>query len=113
MVAGRCNRNSSLLSQGKELHLLKTIAGGEFFITGFRNRDISRLLFPQDCASKKERKRISAAVSYRLRILRAHGLILKVHRSHRYFVTKKGRAVITALLSAQQATITQLTKAIA
>jgi hypothetical protein len=84
-----------------ELHLLKTIAGGEFFITGFRNRDIARLLFPQDCASKKERKRISAAVSYRLRILRAHGLILKVHRSHRYFVTKKGRAVITALLSAQ------------
>ncbi|MBI5115102.1 hypothetical protein HZA56_01360 [Candidatus Poribacteria bacterium] len=96
-----------------ELHLLKTIAGGEFFITGFRNRDIARLLFPQNCASKEERKRISAAVSYRLRILRAHGLILKVHRSHRYFVTKKGRAAITALLSAQQATITKLTEAVA
>jgi hypothetical protein len=97
----------------KELHFLKTIARGEFFITGFRNRDIAQLLFPNSCASKEERKRTSAAVSYRLRILRAHGLILKIHRSHRYFVTKKGRAVITALLCAQQATITQLTDAVA
>jgi hypothetical protein len=96
-----------------ELHLLKTIAGGEFSITGFRNRDIAQLLFPKSCASQKDRKRISAAVSYRLRILRAHGLIVKVHRSHRYFVTKKGREVTTALHSAQQATITKLTNAIA
>jgi hypothetical protein len=96
-----------------ELHLLKTITGGEFSITGFRNRDIAQLLFPKSPASQKDQKRISAAVSYRLRILRAHGLIVKVHRSHRYFVTGKGREVITALLSAQQATITKLTNAIA
>lgn len=96
-----------------ELHLLKTVAGGEFFITGFRNRDIAKELFPKAFASQKERKRAAAAVSYRLRILRAHGLIMKVQQTNRYFVTKKGRSIITGIIAAHQATITQLTKNVA
>lgn len=92
-----------------DMHLFKTIAGGEFLITGFRNRDIAQILFPVP-TSAQERKRNSAAISYRLGILRAHGLIAKVQHTHRYFLTKKGRRIITALLAAHQATITQLTK---
>jgi hypothetical protein len=96
-----------------ELHLLNTIAGGEFFITGFRNRDIAKALFPKASASLQERKRASTAVSYRLRILRAHGLVARVQHTNRYFVTKKGRRIITAILAAHQATIEQLTKKVA
>lgn len=92
-----------------EMDFLKIIAGGEFLITGFRNRDIVKLLFPAASMSAKDRKRTSARISHRLRILRAHGLIAKIQHTHRYRVTKKGRRIITALLSAQQATITQLT----
>jgi hypothetical protein len=94
-----------------EVRLLKTIAGGEFLITGFRNRDIAQTLFGSSKnPSAQQRKRISAAVSYRLRILRAHGLIAKIQHTHRYRVTKKGRRIITALLAAQQVTIAQLTR---
>lgn len=95
-----------------DFRLLQAVARGEFLITGFRNRDIAQILFPAP-TSAKERKRISAVVYYRLRILRAHGLIAKVQHTHRYFVTKKGRRIITAVIAAQQATIAQLTKEVA
>ena len=42
--------------------------------------------------------------------LRAHGLIKKVPRSHRYLVTDKGRSVIGALLAARNASVHQLAK---
>jgi len=94
-----------------ELNLFNTVVGGEFLITGFRNRDIVKGLFPK--ISAQERKRVAAAASYRLRILRGHGLIVKVQHTNRYFVTKKGRAIITGILAAHRATITQLTKNVA
>jgi hypothetical protein len=94
----------------KELTLLQAVTRGEFLITGFRNRDIAQILFPTLSASSREKKRASAAVSYRLRLLRAHGLIAKVQHTHRYLLTKKGRRILTAVLAAHQATITQLTK---
>jgi DNA-binding HxlR family transcriptional regulator len=50
-----------------------------------------------------------AAVGRRLRLLRAHGLIAKVSKTHRYVVTEKGRNVITALLAARQASTEKLT----
>jgi len=43
-----------------------------------------------------------AAVGRRLRLLRAHGLIAKVSKTHRYVVTQRGRCVITALMAARQ-----------
>jgi hypothetical protein len=95
-----------------DMNLFQAVTRGEFLITGFRNRDIAQLIFSTP-ASPKERKRICAAVSYRLRILRAHGLIAKIQQTHRYRVTKKGRRVMTALLVAQHITIEQLTKKVA
>jgi predicted transcriptional regulator len=51
-----------------------------------------------------------AAVGRRLRLLRAHGLIAKVSKTHRYVVTEKGHHVMTALLAARQASTEKLTK---
>jgi hypothetical protein len=50
-------------------------------------------------------------VTRQLRLLRAHGLIQKVPKTHRYQVTAQGRQIITAILSARHTPISQLAKA--
>lgn len=90
--------------------LLKAVNHGDFTIQGFRNRDIRQLLFTSEPASKQEERQRSGIVTRRLRMLRAHGLIAKVPKSHRYQVTEKGRIVITALLTARDANTAELTK---
>lgn len=92
-----------------EQQLLQAISRGEFTINGVRNRDLQGLLFPAAANSPKEARRRSAWVSRRLRMLRAHGLLQKVAHTYRYQVTKIGRRIITAILTACRATIAQLT----
>ena len=90
--------------------LLKAVNPGDFTIKGFRNRDIRHLLFPTKPESKEEERRQSGVVTRKLRILRAHGLIAKVPKSHSYQLTEKGRIAITALLTARDANTELLTK---
>jgi len=83
--------------------LLAAIHSGEFLLTGFRNRDLRRLLYggaAPDAAAARQR---SAAVTRKLRLLRAHGLIRKVSRTHRYLLSAKGQVIVAALLAARQA----------
>jgi hypothetical protein len=91
--------------------LLEAVGRAEFVLNGLRNRDLQGLLFDTPAASPQEAKRRSARVSRQLRMLRAHGILQKVPRTHRYQVTATGRKAITAVLTARQATIAQLTKA--
>jgi len=65
-------------------------------------------LYPSQSAGQTERGRIASRVSYRLRILRAHGLIRKSPGRRRYNMTTKGRQIVTALLQTQHATLQQL-----
>jgi hypothetical protein len=58
---------------------------------------------------KQQERKEMAAVGRKLRLLRAHGLIAKVSKTHRYRVTKKGRRIMTALLAARQASTEKLT----
>ncbi len=89
--------------------LLQAVNRGEFKINGFRNRDLRALLFRAK-ADSKEQKRRSAAVSRKLALLRTHGLIKKLSGTYRYVLTQKGSTTITALLTARQANINELTK---
>jgi hypothetical protein len=89
--------------------LLAAIARGEFTLTGFRNRDLQRLLFSSPTRSHQEARRRSAWVSRQLRLLRAHGLITKINGTHRYQLTDAGRTITTAILTALNATVRQLT----
>jgi hypothetical protein len=89
--------------------LLEAVSRGEFMINGFRNRDIRALLYPRKATPEQERKR-SSCISRRFALLRAHELIRKVNGTHRWVITDKGRRIITALLSARQADVDQLTK---
>jgi hypothetical protein len=90
--------------------LLAAISRGEFALNGLRNRDLCPLLFDRPGRNKAEHKRQAAAVSRKLRLLRAHGLIRKVAHTHRYHLTKAGRTVITALMAARNANTQELGK---
>lgn len=89
--------------------LLQAVNRGEYKINGFRNRDLRPFLFKGQ-ADPSEQKRRSAAVSRKLALLRTHGLIKKVQGTHRYVLTQKGSTTITALLTARQANINELTQ---
>src|SRR5437867_4791026 len=91
--------------------LFQAVNRGEFKINGFRNRDLRALLFPTKAtATPQEQKRRAAAVTRKLALLRAHGLVKKLSGTHRYVLTEKGSTTITALLAARQANINQLTQ---
>ena len=89
--------------------LLAAVARGEFLAHGLRNRDLCHLLYPHAAATPQEQRRRSSAVTRKLRLLRAHGLIHKVPHRHRYTVSPKGRQAITALLAAREANTKELT----
>lgn len=91
-----------------DAQVLAIVNRGEFALNGFRNRDLRTKLYePTD--DPKHLRRQTAAVCRRLMLLRAHGLIAKVPKTHRYTVTQKGRRIITALLAARQASTEKLT----
>jgi hypothetical protein len=90
--------------------LLQAVSRHEFLVNGLRNRDLRRLLFGADVDDPTEHRRRSAAVTRKLRLLRAHGLIHKIPKTHRYVVSEQGRGAITALLAARDASAEELTR---
>jgi len=88
--------------------LLEAVNRGEFAINGFRNADLRGLLFPTLPRDEAAQRRQSAAITRKLRLLRAHGLIHKVPKTHRYQLSPHGRDVVNALLTARQASTAKL-----
>jgi DNA-binding IclR family transcriptional regulator len=77
-------------------------------LNGFRNRDLRPLLFGTAEASSSEIRRQASAVTRKLSLLRAHGLIRKVPKTHRYMLTPRGQLAIAALSAARQANTAEL-----
>lgn len=97
------------LGDAADITLLQAICRGEFATSGFRNRDLCAMLFPaKPTPSKIEIRRLSARVSRLLRILRAHGVIKKIPKSHRYRLTSKGNLLTAALFAARTASVKEL-----
>ncbi len=92
-----------------DLALLQAINHGEFAINGLRNRDLQALLYSGQPITQQERRRRSAAISRKLRMLRAHGILQKLAHTHRYQLTSHGRLLLNAVLSAQRISTQQLT----
>jgi hypothetical protein len=84
-----------------EQQLFRAVLRGEHHVNGFRNRDIQAALFPARVQSVTEQHRRTAHVSRLLHLLRAHGFIAKIPRAHRYRVTTKGQAVMSAAIYAR------------
>ena len=92
-----------------DVALLAAISRGEFATAGLRNRDIRLLLHPKSAtADPAEVRRVAARVGRQLRMLRAHGIIRKVPKSHRYVLTARGNQLTAAISAARNATIKQL-----
>ena len=91
----------------EDTHLLQIISRGEFNIAGFRNKDILQHFYP-GYHDVDTRRRLSARVTHRLRMLRAHGIIRKVPRTFRYVLTDKGRQIVTAVIQTQHIPIKRI-----
>lgn len=91
--------------------LFQLLADGRLALEGLRNGDIRKALYPRRTKSPAERRRRSGRATRLLRLLRAHGLVRKVPRTHRYLVTPKGNRVSAAVIAAQAATLEQLAAA--
>jgi hypothetical protein len=109
VVEGRRYRALNPLG-ADDARLLEAVGRGEWLVSGFRNRDIRRALYGE-AADGATRRRQAARVTRLLGLLRAHGLIKKVPRTHRYLLTVEGTSIIPALLAAYNATLQQLTSA--
>lgn len=86
-----------------DLGLLRAVGRGEFLVAGFRNADLRALLFHGTAKDAFEERRRAGVVTRKLRLLRAHGLIAKRPKTHRYVLTSNGHRVISALLAAHRA----------
>lgn len=94
-----------------DARLLEAVGHGEFTVHGFRNRDLRALLFDTPPADAQQQRRQSAAITRKLRLLRAHGLIHKVPKTHRYQLNSHGQTIVAALLAARAADPAKLMKA--
>jgi len=80
------------LFHGDDLDLFLAIIRGEFNISGFRNADLQKRL------PSKTSQQISALI----RRLRKHGLIKKVARNYKYYLTALGRRVTAVALKLRE-----------
>ena len=72
----------------EDASLFRTLLRGEFFISGFANKDLLKLLSG----------RTSEQITRLLKRLRVHGLIKKVGRTYKYYLTKFGIQVVAMAL---------------
>ena len=90
------------LFSADDLKLFEILARGEFNINGLQNKSLRKHLTTKT----------SGAMTRILKRLHVHGLIRKVGRTYKYYVTKLGKAVITAGLTIRNmSVIPQLTQA--
>jgi len=79
-------------------------------IRGLSNKDLRERLYPAAKLTAAEAKRRSAAISRKLRLLRAHSVIHKISGRNLYQVSDLGRVTLTAFLIARAASTNQLMK---
>jgi hypothetical protein len=88
--------------------LLQAIAQGEFLLHGIRNKNLRKALYHKLDNNPEACQRTSAKISRILRLLRAHGLIRKVSRTHTYRLTQTGHRLISAALNVREINVLQL-----
>lgn len=89
--------------------LLTVVSDPRWLVNGLRNRDVAAALYGEAPTEALARKRRSAQVGRLLRLLRAHGILKKVGKTHRYQVCAKSRDGLLAILAARAANAEKLT----
>jgi hypothetical protein len=90
--------------------LLLAISDPKWMVAGIRNRDLAAVLYKEATTDAQEKRRRSARVTRLIRILRGHGLLHKVPKTHRYQVGPEARTTILAFLAAGNANPEELTQ---
>jgi hypothetical protein len=110
---GKAGRQVRALNplEASDAALLTALSDPKWMINGLRNRDLVAVLYPQATDDPTEKRRRSARVTRLLRLLRGHGLLHKVSKTHRYQVSAEARTIIVALLAARDADAEKLTAA--
>jgi hypothetical protein len=90
---GRCSRGFNLFL-GEDLNLCRALLRGEFTISGLRNSHLQGLL-----------GKSGHQVSHLLKRLRLHGMLKKVGRTYKYYLTDLGRRVLAAGVRLRQALV--------
>ena len=81
------------LMEKDTLNLLSIISSGEYLINGFSNKLIREKYFTKEI-TKKDINRLTRILSK----LKAHGIIKKVARKNKYYLTTNGRKIINSIL---------------
>ena len=81
------------LLEPNTLNLFKIISNGKYLINGFTNKLIRDELFENDVSNKEINK-----MTRLLSKLRAHGIIKKVSKKNKYYLTNKGRKITNSIL---------------
>jgi hypothetical protein len=89
----------------RESRLFEVICQGRFLLNGFRNKDLRQSLPP---AEDVELRRYALRLGRQLQLLRAHGLIFKVAKTHYYRITNKGHEVMATAIKFRAADIALL-----
>jgi len=79
----------------QDSQLFELLCQGRFLLNGFRNKDLRPHLPGPPNANQRQ---ASARISRKLQLLRAHGLIFKVPKTHYYRITKKGHDVMATAI---------------
>jgi hypothetical protein len=72
--------------------IFESIASGEFNISGFQNKNLRAKLA----------HKTTAQISMIIKRLRTHGLVKKIGRSYKYYLTKIGRHIVSTGLQLKQ-----------
>lgn len=101
-------RVRALTPFGKDRALLEAVNRGEFLINGIRNRELQAILYDQPAESETEKRARSAAVSRKIRMLRAHGILHKVPKTHRYQIASDARTILVGILTSAKTSLQQI-----
>jgi len=85
------HKGFNLFSQ-EDASLFRTLLRGEFFISGFTNKALRQLLPHKN----------SGQITRLLKRLRVHGLIKRVGRTYKYYLTEFGRQVVVMALKLRE-----------
>jgi hypothetical protein len=95
---------------GKDRWLIDLLANPAHTVNGIRNADLRERLPKRQRGQTRTDRQLTASATRHLRLLRAHGIIKKISKTHRYQLTDHGRTLVTAMTSALAASTAQLTK---
>jgi hypothetical protein len=107
LEGGRRVARGLCLLGGADGKVLRALACGDYLVAGLRNRDLRVALFGEQ-RDEAQRRRQAGQVTRYLALLRAHGLLVKVQKTHRYQLSAQGRRVCTALLAAEGTSVNRL-----